>query len=149
MRVVFDLDGTLADDEHRQHYLEQTPKDWDRYFALCGDDKPIWPAIGVLKSLHKSGHLIEIWTGRTAGVRIQTRDWLERYRVFGWHGSLFPLLMRPIGDYTQDIELKGRWLNQARKQNRHPDLVFEDRTRVVEFWRSEGVPCFQVAAGDF
>ena len=27
--------------------------------------------------------------------------------------------------------------------------VFEDRDRVVAMWRDAGVPCFQVAPGDF
>ena len=29
------------------------------------------------------------------------------------------------------------------------DLAFDDRDRVVAMWREEGVPCFQVAPGDF
>jgi hypothetical protein len=30
-----------------------------------------------------------------------------------------------------------------------PDLIFDDRDRVVAMWRSLGIPCFQVAKGDF
>ena len=27
--------------------------------------------------------------------------------------------------------------------------VFDDRDKVVQMWRENGVPCFQVAKGDF
>ena len=43
--VIFDLDGTLANADHRQYLIERTPKDWDAYFAcLCPKDAPNWPA---------------------------------------------------------------------------------------------------------
>ena len=29
------------------------------------------------------------------------------------------------------------------------NLVIEDRTRMVEFWRSQGITCYQVADGNF
>jgi hydroxymethylpyrimidine pyrophosphatase-like HAD family hydrolase len=29
--VVFDIDGTLADNEHRVHYLHNHPKNWDAF----------------------------------------------------------------------------------------------------------------------
>jgi len=30
---IFDIDGTLADVEHRRHHLAQRPQRWDRFFA--------------------------------------------------------------------------------------------------------------------
>src|SRR5690606_19255438 len=42
-----------------------------------------------------------------------------------------------------DVELKRYWLNQEYER---PDLVYDDRQRVVDMWRAEGVPCFQVTA---
>ena len=59
------------------------------------------------------------------------------------------LLMRSQGNYTDDDELKRHWLNIAREADQAPDLVFEDRDRVVRMWREEGITCFQVAEGNF
>jgi hypothetical protein len=30
MDVIFDIDGTLADPEHRRHYVRVKPKNWGR-----------------------------------------------------------------------------------------------------------------------
>ena len=173
MRVVFDLDGTLANNDHRQHFLERDPKDWDGFFEACGEDEPIMPAIHTFVALYEGcdrrGHRnsIEIWSGRGEGeggsVREKTLKWLQKH-TFGaitclhthplafFRHSAVALRMRAHGDYTPDEELKRRWLEEAREQYvpSHPQLVFDDRQKVVDMWRAEGIPCFQVAAaGDF
>lgn len=138
MFVVFDLDGTLALIEHRRHHLDR--KDWRAFFAACEDDLPNLPVIDTLWSHLKAGHRVEIWSGRSDEVRTQTVAWLDR------HG-LFPSLlthMRAAGDYTPDVDLKRSWLHALHPDDR-PDAVYDDRGRVVEMWRGEGVPCFQVA----
>jgi len=38
--VIFDIDGTLSDNSHRQHFLEQKHKDWEGFFKECEKDKP-------------------------------------------------------------------------------------------------------------
>jgi len=115
-------------------------------------------------------HDIEIWSGRNAGkndyVARMTLEWLRRYMprvVFDYARSMRPffvngynrkcgeviLRMRQPHDYRPDHELKREWLKQARAQGEWPNLVFEDRDRVVEMWRKEGIICCQVAPGDF
>ena len=169
MRIVCDLDSTLADDSHRLHHIKKDPKDWDSYFSECFEDSLIDSTFRVLKSLYCSKHLIEIWSAREAGenneIRSITLKWLMKYglhvRGESKHNLDFPnarrshnitierLLMRMRGDYTNDYELKRRWLNIARAANQTPNLVFEDRDRVVNMWRVEGIDCFQVAEGNF
>lgn len=147
MFVVFDLDGTLADGEHRMHYISGEKKDWRAFFALCGDDKPIDAGIGVLQSLLlHGGHRVEIWTGRSDEVIDQTIGWFVEHIGSTLWAQVDRLRMRPAGDYTQDHDLKADWLAES---ERKPDLVFEDRDRVVAMWRANGVPCFQVAPGAF
>ena len=154
MRIVFDLDGTLADGSHREHFLRETPKKWDAYFEACYDDNPIEHAISVFHNL-RPYNSIQIWTGRSEVVRGQTVKWLAGSNIFLPHNrfggmpNIGQLLMRPTGDFTPDDELKMRWLADARGMDEEPHLVFEDRDRVVKMWRDEGIPCFQVAPGDF
>lgn len=163
MRIVFDLDGTLADGRHREHFINGETKDWDAYFEACDGDVPIWPAIETLIALRAldGEHQVEIWSGRGEGegkrVRYKTRDWLHSHGVKNITMDSAPLFfvhytalrMRPHGDHRQDSTLKLEWLNQAIGQGYPPELVFDDRQKVVDMWRANGIPCFQVAPGDF
>ena len=171
MNVVFDLDGTLADNSHREHFLQGEKKDWDAFFEASDGDLPIWPAINTLVALDSTldrarwKNRIEIWSGRGSGangsVRRKTIRWLNKHITVTLHirpdphpeffytDAAVDLRMRDHTDYTQDQDLKKRWLDEARAQGNPPDLVFDDRQKVVDMWRAEGIPCFQVAPGDF
>lgn len=138
MFVVFDLDGTLADIRHRRHHLDR--KDWSAFFAACVDDLPNEPVIEAMAAHVNAGHRVEIWSGRSDVVRLETEDWLLRQGID--HTLLTH--MRPAGDYTPDVDLKRSWLHALHPDGR-PDAVYDDRGRVVDMWRSEGVACFQVA----
>lgn len=145
MRVVFDLDGTLALNGHRVHYIRQQPKDYDAFHDACVDDLPYPAVFSTLVAHARAGHEVEIWSGRSDRVRQRTEDWLS---ARGIDPSLLKR-MRSDGDYTPDADLKRSWLNEARAAGTAPDLVYDDRDRVVAMWRAEGVPCFQVAPGPF
>ena len=47
---IFDLDGTLALTEHRQHILDNKddPQRWRRFYAACDRDEPNAPAGSLL-----------------------------------------------------------------------------------------------------
>lgn len=142
MFIVFDLDGTLALIDHRRHFVAERPKRWKLFFEACTDDAPYWPVINTLKAFLAEGtHRIEIWSGRSDQVRPQTEAWLTRFGL----GDI-PLKMRHEGDFTPDDQLKEQWLlAEAMK----PDLIFDDRDKVVAMWRRHGIACAQVAPGDF
>lgn len=146
--IVFDLDGTLALDDHRRHFLlpqEGGEKDWDSYFAACGGDAPAKPIIHLLRRLHGTDRIV-LWSGRSDSVREQTEIWLAQHGLL----ALFDeVRLREADDRTADDELKRRWLNEARANGLVVELVFEDRQRVVDMWRAEGIVCCQVAPGDF
>lgn len=140
MFVVFDLDGTLALTDHRSHFLQQQPKDWRGFYAACDGDEPNRPIIATLKALYMQGHRIQIWTGRSDEVEVKTRRWLNALNL-----AHILLRMRLEGDHRHDTVIKSEWIEQYGR----PDLVFEDRTRMCEFYRERGIVCCQVAPGDF
>lgn len=159
MFVVFDLDDTLADSSERvKKYLYhpggyadpaqriENP-DWESFFAECVNDRPITEMICLLNDLIMAGHYVEIWTARCESVRSETIKWLCKHDVL----LAIAVRMRPIGDRTDDTELKRSWLYERtnRPMTGTPDLVFEDRTRMVEMYRSEGIRTLQVAPGNF
>ena len=142
MFFVFDLDGTLADVEHRKHHVRGKNRDWPAFFKECTDDGPNKPVIAALLALKAAGHRIEIWSGRSDEVKAETLAWLEA-------NGIDPALltnMRPEKDYQPDDALKRQWLLAA---DTRPDAIYDDRNKVVDMWRAEGIPCFQVAPGDF
>ena len=155
MRYIFDLDGTLADCTHRLHLLDRRPKEWDAFFKACDQDHPIFPMIQLLGEVSRSANWIEIWSGRSEAVRAETLEWLSDVASctvgeYGGYHVVCRLRMRAIGDYTQDHDLKRDWLYADKLAGGDRiDLVFEDRQRVVDMWRSEGIMCCQVAPGQF
>lgn len=144
--IVFDLDGTLALDGHRNHLLKQHPKRWDEYFDLCDKDELCLPVAQILHALRNSDSSIELWTGRSDRVYDKTIRWLKEHQI----AECFDFIrMRPEHDRTQDAELKRQWLHKQRATGDPVILAFEDRARVVAMWRSEGIVCCQVAPGEF
>ncbi|MGA6175428.1 LNS2 domain-containing protein [Streptomyces sp. NPDC012600] len=75
--AVFDLDGTLADTAHRQHFLEGAKRDWNGFFAAAPDDPPL--AEGVALALGSAEECEVVYlTGRPERCRRDTVEWLSR-----------------------------------------------------------------------
>jgi hypothetical protein len=140
---IFDIDGTLADNSHRTHHLLKTPKDWDGYHENFENDTPIVRACRSASDLARY-HPIVFCSGRHSGQAVGTQKWLLTHV-----GLAGPLYMRKEGDHRLDSIIKKELLAQIRFDGFEPLMVFDDRNQVVEMWRAEGVPCFQVAPGDF
>ncbi len=149
MKIIFDLDGTLALIDHRKHFIDKARPggaDWTAFYAACVQDEPNPPIIALMTQLSHASNIIEIWSGRSDEVRLETIEWLVHQTGFAYGWFAKRLRMREAGDFTVDHELKERWL---RFENPKPDLVFDDRDQVVAMWRRNGVVCCQVAPGDF
>lgn len=147
---IFDLDGTLALTEHRQHLLDnkEDPDRWRKFFAACVADQPNWPVIGTANALLKSGADVWIWSGRSGEVMNETLSWLHRF--FDADTDEMQLCMRREGDFTPDEQLKAGWFDALNDFDRRRLVaIFDDRQKVVDMWRSKGIACFQVAPGTF
>ena len=169
MRIVFDLDGTLANITHRLHYIQSLgKKDYESFYGECDKDIPILPTVEVFRALRfpsrgLSRHYLEIWSGRREikgqGIRTKTVNWLSYHVGMSFRSSppteYFGSLdftyvrMRPHHDLRADTIVKREWLHEAIAADRKPDLIFDDRKSVVNMWREEGIQCFQVAKGEF
>ena len=142
--VIVDIDGTLADNSHRRHFLQRHEhKDWDSFYAACGADAPIMPVILTVQALSRFFSVV-LCSGRLERCREDTQVWLAEQEV-----PYDQLLLRPEGDFTDDAELKRRMLGLLRMEGYEPFLVIDDRQKVVDMWRAEGLVCLQAAKGDF
>lgn len=142
MNVVFDIDGTIADCTHRIHLVKGGRHDWDAFFEACGNDNPIPQLIAVLDAMVHAGHDVRLFTGRPERTRRTTEMWLDQH--LGFMASTLPIYMRKDDDHRADDIVKAEFLEHFR-----PALVFDDRQRVVDMWRSHGIRVCQVAVGDF
>jgi hypothetical protein len=154
--IVCDLDGTLADCEHRVHHVQKTDgsglkrkPDWDAFYAGIPQDG-VNPAVNAILYSVTAGHErpceIIFCSGRPEKYRGMTVDWLSRVAHF--YPSEYTLLMRADGDYRSDDVVKQEILDKHIPKDRVL-FVLDDRQRVVDMWRRNGLTCLQVAQGNF
>lgn len=145
--MIYDIDGTLADGDHRLHLIQCEAKQWDAFFDSCDADRPIKHMIDIARALDRD-FVTVFMTGRAERCRAKTEQWLIDHGVYTGRYPL-RLYMRADGDHQNDDVLKIGFLRALRADGLEPVMVFEDRSRVVDAWRLAGVPCAQVANGDF
>lgn len=141
---IFDIDGTIADLSHRLPHIQKEPKDWPSFFAAVPDDKPIHHIIKLAIDLELAGAAIVYVSGRSDECRKATETWLQQHALPD--GRVF---MRKAGDHRPDHQVKVELLEQLRAEGHKPVMAFDDRNQVVKMWRELGIPCAQVADGDF
>ena len=151
--VIFDLDGTLADiDARRTKASKPNGKmDWDIFFDPdnISLDLPNTPVIEMAKTLHAAGKTIVIFSGRSKATKSATADWLDKHDV-----PFHVMKMRPTGHpwaFMPDDKLKKHWLDNIFPGDKKDRIlcIFDDRDKVVNMWRDNGLTCFQVAPGNF
>jgi phosphoglycolate phosphatase-like HAD superfamily hydrolase len=139
---LFDLDGTLADCTHRLHHIKGSRRNWRAFFASCSKDGPIPHMVELAKHLMKVEKVVFV-SGRSDEVRAATEQWLKEHQLKG------PLYMRRANDRRSDFIVKAELLDHLLADGFRPIMAFDDRDQVVKMWRKRGIPCAQVAEGDF
>jgi len=146
--VIVDLDGTLALNKHRSHYIDKTKVkkvDWVSYFLACDKDIPNQPVITTINALKHLGYKIHIFSARGDIAKEKTVKWLAENNVM-----YDELTLREMDTYTPDEILKRSWLLKFYPKYKEDILcIFDDRNKVVDMWRELGLTCFQVANGNF
>lgn len=153
---IFDIDGTIADCQHRVSILSGTDGErWNRFYDACHLDTPITALVELMHRLYYSGARIWLFSGRSDRVRDKTDAWLREHTVYRFNGrddevGNLELVMRRFDDHRPDDQVKQEMLDNMLDIDRDAIAgVFDDRDRVVAMWRANGIPCFQVAPGDF
>lgn len=147
--VVFDIDGTLANIEHRRHFVDGTHgrKDFNAFYDAMVYDKAIPEMLGIHNMYFMNNWTLIYCTGRPEQYRTATRDWLDRFGFFG--AKTNTLLMRPTGErYRPDYEVKQE-MHDYISADCNIHIVFDDRQQVVDMWRRNGCFVCQVADGNF
>ena len=136
---IFDIDGTLANNEHRLHYiLEQKPKDYQRFYDESSEDTVFENVALLCRLINDAGYPIIMLTGRSEEYRQLCIDWFKKHNIpFTW------LFMRTTGDFRTDETIKEEIFKNKIEPHWNIKGVFEDRNRCVEMWRRLGVTCYQ------
>lgn len=142
--IICDLDGTLANDDHRSHLIKldnpNRSDNWDKYFELCSGDTPVYEVCNLVRRLNNF-YDVHIFSGRSDKVKEKTELWLSKHMI-----PYDVLRMRPGESRDQDHIMKIEWANPIRDR---VAFILEDRQRVVDAWRAAGYICLQVALGNF
>ena len=165
--IIFDLDGTLAIiDRRRDHAIKMGKNgkmNWNEFFnpAHIAFDEPNEPVIKMAQVFKSQGFKIVIFSGRNDISFDRTVEWLE------WNDVPFDLLvMRPNkfkpkswpvakgNPATPEMRFMPDEILKKEMLNTFVDkddvlMTVDDRQKVVDMWRAEGLTCFQVAPGDF
>lgn len=134
---IFDIDGTLA----KMH--GRSPYDWKR----VGEDKLNLPVFRIYSSIIESKKpetKIIIMTGRDGICAPETLQWLQDHGIGYDH-----FYIRKTEDQRKDAIVKKEIYNEHINGKYNVLGIFDDRTQVVEMWRSLGLPVFQVDEGNF
>lgn len=143
--ILFDIDGTLADNSHRQHFLMSSPKRWDEFFESMDDDRPNTAMLALYNTLYKSGsYEIILITARPEKYRSATESWLSNHDI-KWK----TLVMRRDGDFRRDADAKREMLSGITQSLDEIEFVVDDRAQTVFMWRSLGLTCLQCADHDY
>ena len=147
MLVVFDLDGTLANIEHRIGFVRSKPKNWAAFDAGIPHDKVNEPVVRVFNALYNEGHTLIFASGRSEHSRQATVEWLIKHDL--WSPGHSKLYMRKANDFRGDDIIKREILDEIiADYGKKPDMVFDDRPRVVRMWRDAGIFVFNVYQGE-
>jgi len=146
---IFDLDGTLAliDKRRKISEKENGKLDWDKFFdpENIKLDEPNPPIIAIAQTLAEAGYMIAILSGRSKGTQLTTKSWLNKHKI-----PYHILKMRPTSHpwkFMDDRKLKKHWLDDLFADREKLVAVFDDRQKVVDMWREEGLTCCQVDPG--
>ena len=142
--VIFDVDGTLMNIEHRRHHVMNKPKNWKAFNDETVNDTPHHDIVEMAIMLKNAGNRIIISSGRVQAQKEITIKQLHDA------GVMFDAIyLRATGDNRADNLVKSDMLDQMRADGFDPKVAFDDRDSVCKLWRERGLRCFQVAAGAF
>ena len=130
------------------HHIKNKPRRFDRFEAEIPNDGLIYEVASIYyKFASDPTATIILLTGRNETARPQTEDWLKKFDITGYE----ELIMKPRGkSFMPDTESKLEALNYIiDKYGKKPDIVFEDRARVVQMWKDNDVFVINVDQSQF
>lgn len=141
---IFDIDWTIANLEHRLHYIKWEVKDHKSFLDNTSKDTPIYPTIRILQCLKQLWYTIVLVSGRSDVTCEDTKERLLKNNI-----EYDFLLMRKSRDHRPDYMVKEDIYEKCLKKEHDKILwVFEDRKQVKRMWVSKWLFVFDVNQTD-
>jgi len=143
--VICDIDGTVANCEHRLHYVNGETKDWKGFFSEMMNDSPIESTISLIEEYQDKGHKIIFVSARSEDYRKETIEWLA---------SKIPsikyltLIMRGSHDKRPDTEVKQQIFDLYFKDKYDIEVIVDDRPSVIRMWKQNNLNVIDVGKGE-
>ena len=152
MILVVDIDGTLADNSHREGFVQGSQKDWEAFYQpeLVAWDKPIVEAQLGLPRLYTACTGLYIHTGRPERLRQVTENWL--FKHFNMHFAMTSnlkyahstspnyasLVMRDDRDHRPAVVYKEELHLYLKEWGRESRCIIDDDRRNEELYKKYG-----------
>ena len=143
--IIFDIDGTIANVDHRRHHVEQTVNDWVAFKEDTKFDTAVDWVCDIAKRHIALGDNVAFFSARNEIQRSVTETQISEWIGKG-HCGIF---LRADDDFRSDVEFKRELADKFEEVGGKIDIVFDDRNSVVQMWRDRGTTVVQVAEGDF
>lgn len=142
---VFDMDGTIADCAHRQHFVNNDDKkqrNWSAFFNAMDRDTPRPEVIAEMHKAVANNEEVIICSARPEDYRQKTIVWLKEHNV-----PYDRLIMRRSGDYRADEIVKQEFLDKF-LDKRKIVCIWDDRPKVIAMWRKNGLTVVDMGSGN-
>lgn len=136
--VLFDFDGTLTDVSGFSHLIP----DWDAFHEAALNAPPSPRIVEFARKMTTVAKVVVI-TGKPRFYQPAVIEWLWEQDI-----EAETVLMRPNGSDMSDADLKIELMVREFGPDWKDRVLFavEDRDKMVDGWRKEGVTCLQCAA---
>jgi histidinol phosphatase-like enzyme len=135
--VLFDLDGTIADDMKYEKHHKHRNED----FAKEALDVPVKE--DIVEKMHKAkanGENIVILTARSAYYRPETKKWLHKNHI-----PYDALIMRPTDDLTEkDKKVKKELLEEDILPKFDVKKAYDDKKKNIKMFEKLGIEAKKV-----
>lgn len=139
--AVFDIDGVLADVQHRVHHIEGRRKDWMAFFQAAVDDPLLHEGAALAREASRDCDVLYL-TGRPEHCRRDTVTWLADNDL-----PEGPVHMRPHHDRRPAARYKPQSLTQI-AGTRVVAVIVDDDLTVCDAYEAAGWPVLRATWAD-
>lgn len=145
--VIMDLDGTICDNRHRQHFIKQIPQDWTLYDKFTKDweqfdahmyEDAVYPSIlAVIADCYKNGIKVLFVTGRRATLQNvrATNKWIVNNIRMN-----HPIVhFRDVNDFRDATLVKRDIYIKEIRRKYDVQQVFDDEKRILNMYAEFGI----------
>ena len=141
--IIFDLDGTLCDCEHRVHFMRERPKRREEFHAACVFDTVIVPSKALIDMAEEKGIKVILLSAHPSRFKAQTLEWLQKNDI-----HYDQLILSGYPELT-DPQFKLKMYRELIEPFYEVLFAVDDRDSVVSMWRDNGLTCFDIAGNHF